>query len=347
MVADRTFYQAFPELLAAMPDPLRHEALQLQMAPPEASADAVIEAIADWPFDDGRIRPGLAPTIPLHCSDNFLLRCRDIATDYQMPLHMHLAESKVQAIEGLKRYGRTLTAHVAALGLLGPRFAAVHGIWLDDDDRALLADAGASVVHAPTSNMRFGSGLAAVRALRDRGVNVGIATDATNSSDSLNMFEATRLAALMSRVQDSDFSQWLDAPEVFVMATEGSAQALGFAGHIGRIEAGYQADLVFLDLSHINYVPLGNALRQVVYTENGAAVDSVMVAGRLVVDHGRITTIDEAKLRRDAEAAAAYLLHANAPLRASAARLQPTVEQFCRSFACRPYHVHRLACAPA
>lgn len=209
MLADRTFYQAYPELLETLPEPLKAEALALQMAPYEASADAAANIFHDWPFDRDRVRPGIAPTIPLHCSDDFLVRCRDIAVEFDIPLQTHLAESKTQAIIGLRRYGKTLTAHLDELGLLGPAFSAAHAIWLDSDDMRRMANAGASAIHAPTSNMRFGSGLANVRAMLDHGLNVGLATDAANSSDSLNMFEAARLGSFISRVLTHDFDRWL------------------------------------------------------------------------------------------------------------------------------------------
>ncbi len=346
MVADRTFYQAYPELLETLPEPLRAEALELQMAPYEVSAESAAEVFRDWPFDRDRIRPAIAPTIPLHCSDDFLVRCRDLAREFDIGLQTHLAESRVQAVTGLKRYGRTLTAHLHALGLLGPNFSAAHAIWLDDEDMGRLADSGSTVVHAPTSNMRFGSGLAQVRSLLDRGVTVGLATDGANSSDSLNMFEAMRVAAYASRVVTPDFDRWLGSAEIMAMATDGSAAAMGFGGRIGRIARGYEADLVFLDLSHINYVPLGELSRQVLFTENGAAVDSVMIAGRMVLDRGRITTLDEAKLRREAQEAADRLFRQNAGMRELSRRLQPMVGRFCKSLACHPYHVHRLASEP-
>jgi 5-methylthioadenosine/S-adenosylhomocysteine deaminase len=343
MVADKTLYQAYPGLVDAVPDPLRTEVLAFQLAPGEASANAAEAVFADWPFDRDRIRPAIAPTIPLHCSDEFLVRCRDLARAYDLPLQTHLAETKAQAVVGLRKYGRTLTAHLESLGMLGPHLSAAHAIWLDQDDLGRLADNGSSVVHAPVSNMRFGSGLAHLRPMLDRGINVGIATDAANSSDQLNMFESTRLAALISRVQTADFRRWLGADEVLHMATIGSAQAMGFGGVIGRIAPGYKADIVFLDLGHINYVPCHDMVGQIVFTENGAAVDSVMIAGRMVLDRGRLTTIDEAKLRRDARSAAERLFAANVPTRSFAKALHGIVGQFCHNLACEPYHVHRLA----
>jgi 5-methylthioadenosine/S-adenosylhomocysteine deaminase len=346
MVADRTFYQAYPELLDTLPEPLRSEALSLRMAPFQASADAAAEIFRAWPFDRDRVRPGIAPTIPLHCSDELLIRCGDLVREFGIVLQTHLAESKPQAVIGLKRYGKTLTAHLADLGLLGPHLSAAHGIWIDDDDMRLLAGSGASVVHAPASNMRFGSGLAQIRKLLDHGVNVGLASDGANSSDSLNMFEMMRVGTYISRIVTPEFDHWLDTAETLFMATEGSARAMGFGSKIGRIEAGYQADLVLLDLAHINYVPLGDLARQILFTENGAAVDSVMIAGRLVLDRGRITTLDEAKLRRDAQSAADWLFAQNASIREASRRLAPLVGAFCKGLACEHYHVHRLASAP-
>jgi 5-methylthioadenosine/S-adenosylhomocysteine deaminase len=190
--------------------------------------------------------------------------------------------------------------------------------------------------------MRFGSGPAQLRPMLDRGINVGIATDAANSSDQLNMFESERLAALISRIQTPEFHAWLGADEVLRMAPAGSARAMGFGSRIGDIAPGYKADIVFLDLSHINYVPCHDLVTQIVFTENGAAVDSVMIGGRMVLDRGRITTIDEAKLRRDACSAAERLFAANAPMRSFAQALAPAIGRFCHALACEPYHVHRL-----
>jgi guanine deaminase len=345
MVADRTLYEAYPGLLEAIPEPLRQQVERIRLAPYEASADAAAAIFEDWPFERDRIRPAIAPTIPLHCSDAFLVRCGDLARDYGLPLQTHLAESRAQAVLGLRRYGRSLTAHLDALGLLGPHVSAAHAIWLDDTDRRRLADNGASVIHAPTSNLRFGSGLARIRPMLEAGINVGIATDAANSSDSLNMFEATRLACYLSRTQMPDYRRWLGADEVLRMATLGSARAMGFDGKLGRVAPGYKADLVFLDLGHINYVPLHDPLTQIVFTENGAAVDSVMIGGRLVLEAGRLTTVDEAKLRTQAAAAAERLAAANAELRAFARKLEPFIGAFCRALAAAPCHIDRQAWA--
>jgi hypothetical protein len=124
MVADRTFYGAYPELMAVVPEPLRTKALALQMAPAAASLASARAAFAAWPFDRDRIRPGIAPTIPLHCSDEFLTGCGALAEEFDLVMQTHLAESKPQAVIGRERYGRTLTAHLVSLNLLCARSAA-------------------------------------------------------------------------------------------------------------------------------------------------------------------------------------------------------------------------------
>jgi len=246
----------------------------------------------------------------------------------------------VQAVSALTRYGTTLTQHLAELGVLGPNFTAAHAVWLDPDDVSRLADHGASVAHNPGSNMRLGSGIAPARRMMAAGVHLGIGTDGANCSDNLNMFEAMRIASLASHVRGPDYEQWLSTAEVFELATEGSAHVLGFGGALGRIDTGYLADIVFLDAGHINLVPLNNLINQLVHTEDGGAVDKVMVGGKLVVDGGEILTVDRKNLRRQAEAAVEQMARSNAAARTLAERLEPVVGAFCRGIAAQPYHIH-------
>jgi guanine deaminase len=343
MIADRNLYQALPGLLEAIPDEFRPALEQFKLAARGATIAACEEICRNWPFDRDRIRPALAPTIPLHCSDDFLCDCSNLARKYDLQLQTHLSESKGQAVLGLRKYGRSLTAHLDKCGLIGPNFTGAHAIWIDDDDLSRVADRGGALVHNPMSNMRFGSGLARLRPMVEKGITVAIGTDGVNTSDSLNMFEATRLASLISRVQDTDSHKWLRGDEVFAMATEGTARALGFGDSIGRIAPGAKADIVFLDLDYIHYVPLGDALTQVVFTENGAAVDSVMIGGHMILDQGRMTTIDEEKLRARVEAAAERLHGANAERRAFALKLEEFVGQFCIGLCRSPFYLDRYA----
>ena len=341
MMADVTFYRAIPGLLDAMPPLLREEIEAIELDPCDVTLETCRELLAKWPWDRDGLRPALGPTIPHHCSDEFIIGCRDLAREHGAIVQMHVAESKVQAVVGVKRYGTTLVGHLHKLGLLAPNFTAAHAIWLDDDDIGRLADAGASVAHNPGSNFKLGSGLAATRKLRDRGVRFGIGTDGCASSDNLNMFEAMRMAAFGSRVQGPDPRQWLTAAEVFEAATVGGARALGMEHGIGRLAPGYKADVVFLDLTSINYVPLNEPLLHVVFCEDATGIDRVMIGGKMVVQDGRVLGVDMAKLAAAAAAASAHLAEVNANARALVQALEPVVLDYCVGLARAPYPVHR------
>jgi len=280
-------------------------------------------------------------TIPHHCSDDFIRACADLAKEYGVGLHSHVAESKVQAIVGLQRYGKTLTAHLDDLGALGPHFTVAHGVWLDADDMRRLGDHGASVAHNPGSNMRLGNGLADMRAMLDHRVNVGVGTDGANCSDNQNVYEAMRLASLASKARCPDVERWVTTEQAALAATEGGARALGFDGRLGRLAPGYKADIVFLDLGHPNWIPVNDPTNQLVHTEDGSGVRHVMIGGRMVVENRRPTMVDLAALARQADAARERLARVNAPTKALYDRLAPIVGRFCPGLAHTPYHVNR------
>jgi guanine deaminase len=178
------------------------------------------------------------------------------------------------------------------------------------------------------SNLRLGSGVAPLHQMRVAGVGLGIGTDASNTSDGQNMFEAMRLAATLSRAATSDPGEWVSARAAFVMATEGSA-ALMSLNNVGRIATGWAADLVLLDRNYCHYTPLRRALDQVVLAENGAAVREVIIDGRTVFAEGRMQTIDEAALAVRAHAAADRIDHATRAARTTAEAAAMVVQSFC------------------
>ncbi len=341
MMADRSFHEAIPGLLDAIPASVRDLALKVKYAPHEQAIAACRDIVRGWSFDRDQVKPALGPTIPHHCTDAFLAASRDLAKEYGLGMQMHVAESKLQAVVAQSVYGKSLVAHLDALGMLGPHFCVSHGVWLDGDDQQRLADRGASLSHNPGSNLKLGSGVADFRRMLDRRINVAIGTDGTASSDNLNVFEAMRLASYLSRVQDHPAERWVSAREAFRAATEGGAKALGFE-RIGRIEAGYKADLVFIDAGALHYVPLNDFIQQLVFAEDGTGVDSVMVGGRMVLWHRTLTTVDVASIRRQAEEAVARLAAANAEAKVACDTLAPYVGQFCSGLAATKLPVHRF-----
>ena len=346
MIADRTIYQALPGLLDALPEELRSHYANLGAAPIEDTFATCGDILANWEFDRRWIRPALGPTIPLHCSDPFLINCARLASEHGVRLQTHLAESRAQAAIGWTRYGKSLVGHLEDLGFLSERLSAAHAIWLDDDDIARLGQAGVRVAHNPSSNLRLGSGVAPTRKMLTNGIGVGIGTDASNTSDGQNMFEATRLASYLSRIDGFATDEWLSSDEAFRLATEGSAKVLGF-DKIGRLAPGYEADIVFLRLDSPHFVPLRSPLLQMVFGENGASVDSVMIGGRIVFRDGRLLTLDEKLLRQQAQAAADKLDKADGGHYGSTATVAKLVGAFCAAQGCighSPPRKLNLAC---
>ena len=342
MIADLTFYEAIPGLFDALPPRLQAEVAVTDRTSPDTILAAMKEAFDRWPLDTDRVKLGVAPTIPLHCTDALIVGSARLARDYGAPLHSHVAESKTQAVSAFKRWGKTITAHIDDLGLIGPDFTVAHGVWLDDDDMRRLAAKGASVSHNAGSNMRLGSGIADARRMLELGVNLAIGTDSANCADNQNMYEAMRYASMVSNVRTPDYTRWMTTPEIVRAATEGGAYATGFKA-IGRIAKGFRADIVFLNAASVNWMPVHEPANQLVLTEDGTGVRHVMVDGEIVVRDGRHTRCDMEALRAKVEAAHDLLTELNAPAKALAPAFEACVGAFCTGLSRHPYHIERYA----
>ncbi len=346
MMADTTLYHAIPGLLDALPEPHRRYVNEIATSPPGQHLNVCRQLLNNWPFDRERVRPALGPTIPLHCSDDFIRGCRDLANEFDIGVQMHLAESKVQAISGLKKYGKTLTAHLNELGLISPKFTGAHCIWLDDDDLKLMTDRGAKIVHNPGSNLRLGSGIAPARQMINSKIALGIGTDGSASSDNQNMFEAMRMAAFVSRIVSPDPTDWLGTWDVLVLGTLGGAQVLGMENQIGQLASGFKADIVFLNLENINFVPFNDAANQIVNCEDSSAVDSVMIDGRMVLYNRKFVSLDYSSLRNKVESAVARLKETNLSTHDRMEAMASFVSHHCVGLTCQKYHVDRRINAP-
>jgi cytosine/adenosine deaminase-related metal-dependent hydrolase len=341
MIADKTLFAAIPGLMDALPGDLRETVERFGLPGGDATIAAVEEIAANRGNLPEGIRAAIAPTIPHHCSERFLLQCADIADRHGLPMHMHVAESRLQMLAARKLYGTSPVVYLDRLGLLRPGFVAAHAIWLDGDDLDLLAKAGAAVAHVPASNLRLGSGIAQARPMLDRGITVGLATDGANSSDALNMLLAIRLASYLSRAFAGPRERWLGAAEAVRLATQGGADLLGLSRG-GRIEQGALADLTFLDLGHIDFVPLTDPINQIVTCADSGCVTDVMVNGRFVLRGGKIASIDTADLRERVRAAAEQLRIKVADAKVLAGRLEPHVVAFAQSLFEEPLPIERL-----
>ena len=250
------------------------------------------------------LRWALRPSGPQRCSRALLEGIAALSERHGLPVLTHVYETRAQAARARALYsaqGGSMLRWLQEVGLLNRRLTIAHGVWLEEDEIALLGQARASLAHNPASNLKLKSGIAPMRRVADAGVNIALGCDNCSCGDCQSMFTAMKLLCLLTAAADPS-PTGIDAAMAINAATAGGARALGLEGEIGAIAPGMQADLVMLDLRDIAYVPFNSAARQAVFAESGRGVHSVMVGGTLVLDAGRITTVDEAALRAEAAA---------------------------------------------
>lgn len=217
-----------------------------------------------------------------------LTACRELADELGLPLHIHLAETRQETALSLEQHGLRPVAHADRLGLLRPGTILAHVVDVDDDEIALLARRGVSVVHNPSSNMKLASGVAPVPAMLEAGVRLALGSDGAASNNRLNMFTEMGRAALLHKAAGDP--ETMPARTVLDMATRGGAAAMGSDG--GVLAVGRPADCIALDLSAPNMQPLFNAASHAVYAATGMEVGLTMVAGEVLYRDGRFTRFD-------------------------------------------------------
>ncbi len=240
----------------------------------------------------GRVRIAVAPHAPYTVSPENLRRGKALADRCGLSLTVHLAETQDEVRIVRDRYGCTPVEHLDALGLLDARCIAAHCIHVTDSDIATLAARGVTVSHNPQSNMKIASGVAPVEKLRAAGALVTVATDGPCSNNDLDLFEELRTASFLQKSATGDPTA-LPAWEALRMATANGARAMGYSdGELGVIRAGALADLIVVDLQKPHLQPVHDVVSNIVYCGKAADVDTVMVDGRIVVEHRRIEGVD-------------------------------------------------------
>ena len=289
-----------PFLPDDMPDAVR---ALVQGSPRDPAADLafVEQQIARLNPLPPRLHWALSPSGPQRSSPALLEGIVDMARRYSLPVTTHVLETPAQRAKARSLYaahGGSMVRYMASLGLLGPGTTLAHGVWLDDDEIALLAESGASVIHNPMSNMKLKSGVAPIRRLHDAGVNLGLGCDNCSCGDCQNMFQGMKLFCTLAAVADPN-PTGVHAVHAIRAATLGGARALGLERSVGAVQPGLRADLCLIDLADIAFTPCNSVARQLVYSETGRGVTSTVVDGRVVMRNRTILTIDEAAFRRD------------------------------------------------
>jgi cytosine/adenosine deaminase-related metal-dependent hydrolase len=257
--------------------------------------------------EGGRLRGHIGPGGIQWATIPFLHRCHELAISKGVGVHTHLMETRVQDRTVRELHGMSAVAMLKREKLLSPRWSFPHSIWLTREDVEDIAEAGAVPVHNPTANMRLGSGWSPIRKFLDAGCVPGLGADGSMSGDHQNMMVVMHMAAQIHNCHDAEAARWIGSREVWRMATEGGARALMQEEDLGVIEAGKLADITFLDLNHLSMTPLNDAFTHLAYTVPVGAVKMVMVDGRMVIEDGVSTLIDEDALLSEVREAAAAL----------------------------------------
>ena len=242
-----------------------------------------------------RIKITFGPHAPYTVSDANLEKIRVIAEELDAAIHMHVHESAFEVQQSVEQTGERPLARLGRLGLLGPRFQAVHMTQISEDDLALLVESNTSVIHCPESNLKLASGFCPVERLWQAGVNVAIGTDGAASNNDLDLLGETRTAAMLAKAVSGSVTA-LDAHRALRMATLNGARAMGLEGEIGSLEVGKAADIVAFDLSGLAQQPIYDPVSQLIYATGRDSVKHLWVAGKQLLDNRQLTRMDEPQL---------------------------------------------------
>lgn len=248
---------------------------------------------------EGRITAMLGPHSPYLCPPEPLREVVSLAEAEDIPVHIHLAETKEEVAIIRQKYGMTPTQYLYHQGLFEKcHVLLAHAVHLNRRDVGLLRGMRGGVSHNPVSNLKLSCGIAPVTEMRNAGITVGLGTDGAGSATTLDMFQEIRAAAWLQKADYGD-PALLPAVEALRMATEGSAKLLNLEGETGTLKAGAKADLILIDLGKPHLQPVHHAASLLAYSAVGADVDTTIVNGRILMRNRRLLTIDEEQLMHE------------------------------------------------
>ncbi len=249
--------------------------------------------------DNEQIMVSFAPHSIYTVSEVVLKEAAAQSKEFELPLHIHVAETKKEMEDCLALHGKTPVQYLESLGLLSEYVVAVHAVWLEKEDIEAFKKYNVKVAHCPSSNMKLASGIAPVSSLRIWGITVGLGTDSAASNNTLDLWSDIRAAALLHKVATAD-SSVLPARDVIRMATIEGARTVGLDGRLGSLEAGKWADLIVVSLDAPHLAPIYDPYSHLVFATHASDVRDVMIGGQWIVKDREAKTLDEKKILREA-----------------------------------------------
>jgi 5-methylthioadenosine/S-adenosylhomocysteine deaminase len=290
------------EFLESLPASLVHR-YNDAIGPQYRSVESIVElatAVFETVGTSDLVHATLGPSTVDRCSDDLLRVIRTLATEMQTTIHIHLQETIHQRRYAERTWGKTPLGHLHDLGFLGEDVTCGHAVWLTDPDIDLLAETGTRVCHNLSSNLRLSSGLAPLPSLLERGIRVSIGTDEAGINDDKDLFQEMRLVSTVHRAPFSG-APGPTAHAVFRMATQAGAASCSFGGETGTLDPGMQADVVLIRkdrLAEPFLHPSVSMVDAIVRRAQARDVDTVLVGGRVLMEGGRVKSVDRAGLLR-------------------------------------------------
>lgn len=254
--------------------------------------------VKNWNKDE-LITPCIAPHAVYTCGPETLKRARSLADKYALPIHIHLSETQWEVNEIKTRYGRTPVRHLEALDFLDNRVMAAHCVWLDDEEIEIMAEKRVGVSHCVESNLKLASGIAPVTKMLKAGIKVTFGTDGAASNNDLSILSEISTAAKLHKAIANDPTA-LASRTALLMATRWAAESLGLGETTGSLEKGKAADLVVINLDKPHLTPIYDIYSHIVYSVMASDVETVFVNGKVLVDKGKLNSLDEAGIMEKA-----------------------------------------------
>ena len=261
-----------------------------------------IRLFHDWHGKaNGRIHVWMGIHAPYSVEPEAYLRAKEFADKHGIGIHTHLCETMDEVNGYLQKYGKTPVRMLEDLGAFGGKFIAAHCVHVSDEDIDILARRGVTAIYNPISNMKLASGIAPVVRMRERGVNVVLATDSNLSNNNIDLLKEMQIAAPLQKLGCKDATV-LKSRQVLKMTTRLPAKALGLEEEVGELAPGKKADIILLDFDRPHLWPYldgpgrNTVVDQIVYSANGGDVDTTIVDGKVLMKHRQVRTLDREKI---------------------------------------------------
>ncbi len=247
---------------------------------------------------DELVFPVICPHAPYTCSPKTLQMAKELADEFDLYLHIHVAETKGEVERIKEEYGKTPVKHLESIGFLSERVLCAHMVWLDEKEMEIVKERKVKIAHCPESNLKLASGIAPVSEYIKKGIHVTLGTDGSASNDNLDMLEEMATMAKLHKGANMN-AKAIDAGTALKIATENGFSAVGIKA--GKIEEGYEADIILINPDNPHLQPLYDPVAQIVYSAQSSDIDTVICKGKVLMEKREVKTMDEEKVLNEAK----------------------------------------------